>query len=246
MSDLLEGVSRDSIAAHLHRRLTRASVPWTLILVAILTSLGCTGESGGSRPNPVVLVGIDGASWIAIEDLWQQGRLPNLRALAERGVTTDLQPVADISPVIWTSFVTGVRPERHGITDFLLPTTGGDVPVSSTNRKVPAIWNMLTTLDRRVAVLGWWASWPAEEVNGVVVSDRALKTRTEAIHPPELATRSRPDRERGVHCSLSDQHVEATTWQRASHWSVKQPPATESDVPTISRTATSRTRRSDS
>jgi len=139
--------------------------------------------------NPVILVGIDGASWDAIEDLWDQGRLPNLRALANRGVSTDLQPVADISPVIWTSFVTGVRPERHGITDFLLPTTEGDIPVSSTVRRVPALWNMLTTLERRVAVLGWWASWPAEAVNGVVVSDRALKTQERAVFPPEFAGR---------------------------------------------------------
>lgn len=160
-----------------------------LLLAAVVFQLGCSGERGAPRPNPVILVGIDGASWVAIEDLWSQGRLPHLRALAERGVSTDLQPVADISPVIWTSFVTGVRPERHGITDFLLPTTEGDIPVSSTVRKVPALWNMLTTLERRVAVLGWWASWPAEAVNGVVVSDRALKTQDRAVYPPEFSSR---------------------------------------------------------
>lgn len=159
-----------------------------LLLAAVVVQSGCSGEPAEQTTNPVILVGIDGASWVAIEDLWSQGRLPHLRALAEQGVRTDLQPVADISPVIWTSFVTGVSPERHGITDFLLPTTEGDLPVSSTMRKVPAIWNMLTKLDRRVAVLSWWVSWPAEKVNGVVVSDRALKLSQDAVYPPELAT----------------------------------------------------------
>ena len=161
-----------------------------VLLLTVLAALcGCSGEPAAPVTHPIVLVGIDGASWVAIRDLWDQDRLPHLRALADRGVGTDLQPVADISPVIWTSFVTGVSPERHGIIDFLLPTTEGDVPVSSTVRKVPAIWNMLTTLGRRVAVLGWWASWPAEEVNGVVVSDRALKIREQGVFPPEFVDR---------------------------------------------------------
>jgi predicted AlkP superfamily phosphohydrolase/phosphomutase len=162
-----------------------------ILLAAAIVLVGCSGKPDTDVTNPVILVGIDGASWSAIRDLWEQGRLPHLRALAKRGVSTDLQPVADISPVIWTSFVTGVLPERHGITDFLLPTAGGDVPVSSTIRKVPAIWNMLTTLGRRVAVLGWWVSWPAEEVNGVVVSDRAMRLSEGAIYPLELTSRFR-------------------------------------------------------
>jgi len=164
---------------------------WPLAsLVAItLLSGACSRDPEPSQQRPVVLVGIDGASWIAIKELWNQGRLPNLRALAQRGATSQLTPVADISPVIWTSFVTGVRPERHGITDFLLPTDQGDIPVSSSVRRVPAIWNMLSTVQRRVAVLGWWASWPAESVNGVVVSDRALRTAEGAVSPEEFESR---------------------------------------------------------
>ena len=160
----------------------------SLLAIALL-SVGCTREPEPPEIHPVVLVGIDGASWVAIRDLWKQGRLPNLRDLAQRGATSQLTPVADISPVIWTSFVTGVKPERHGITDFLLPTDQGDIPVSSSVRRVPAIWNMLSTVGRRVAVLGWWASWPAESVNGVVVSDRALRTDDRGVSPVDFAAR---------------------------------------------------------
>ncbi len=161
-----------------------------ILLVAMtMLSLGCSREPEPTTTNPVVVIGIDGASWIALRELWEQDRLPNLRALAERGVSAELVPVADISPVIWTTIVTGVVPERHGITDFLLPTAEGDVPVSSSIRRVPAIWNMLSTLGRRVAVLGWWVSWPPEEVNGVVVSDRALRTTDRPVYPQELSVR---------------------------------------------------------
>jgi len=170
-------------------RFRQMRTPAAILLAAALLIFGCAQERESRQIRPVVLVGIDGASWIAIEELWSQGRLPNLRALAERGATSQLIPVADISPIIWTSFVTGVEPERHGITDFLLPTTQGDVPVSSTLRRVPAIWNMLSSVQRRVAVLGWWVSWPAEAVNGVVVSDRALRTTEDAIYPEEFSSR---------------------------------------------------------
>jgi predicted AlkP superfamily phosphohydrolase/phosphomutase len=163
--------------------------PLATLVAILLLSFACAREPEPPAIRPVVLVGIDGASWIAIKELWRQGRLPNLRSLAQRGATSELTPVADFSPIIWTSFVTGVRPSRHGITDFLLPTEQGDIPVSSSNRRVPAIWNMLTTVGRRVAVLGWWVSWPAESVNGVVVSDRALRTTEGAVSPKEFAPR---------------------------------------------------------
>ena len=65
-------------------------------------------------------------------------------------------------------------PRVHGITGFVVPTPKGDVPISSTVRKVPALWNMTARTGRRTAVLGWWGSWPAEEIDGVVVTDRAL------------------------------------------------------------------------
>jgi len=95
-----------------------------------------------------------------------------------------LRTAYNASPVIWTTVATGVKPQEHGITDFVVPTAQGDVPVSSDLRKVPALWNMLTRVGRRVAVLGWWGSWPAEEVNGYVVSDRALLKLERTVYPP--------------------------------------------------------------
>ena len=171
----------------------RLGATQVVLIIALMLSLACGREEPREGPRPVVFVGVDGAAWVAIEDLWSQGRMPNLRALADRGVSSKLKPNADDSPVIWTSMVTGVRPGRHGIVDFVLPTVQGDLPVSSTVRRVPAIWNMLTTAGRRVAVLGWWASWPAEPVNGIVVSDRALPCRPGALSR-ELAAAIPEDR----------------------------------------------------
>ncbi len=123
----------------------------------------------------VLLIGIDGADWNVLDPLIQAGRLPNLARLAREGVRGRLRSITPmLSPVIWTSVATGVLPGRHGIIDFL--ATGGRdgerVPVTSGLRKVKAIWNILSERGLTVGVVGWWATYPAERVNGFIVSDR--------------------------------------------------------------------------
>jgi predicted AlkP superfamily phosphohydrolase/phosphomutase len=38
-------------------------------------------------------------------------------------------------------------------------------------RKVKALWNILSDAGKRTGVVGWWATWPAETINGTIVSD---------------------------------------------------------------------------
>ncbi|HSS48724.1 MAG TPA: alkaline phosphatase family protein [Thermoanaerobaculia bacterium] len=140
----------------------------------VLGSAVARPPAASSHRAPLLVIGIDGGEWKVIEKLWRQGKLPNLKAVAGRGVTASLHTAYNSSPVIWTTIATGVVPAVHGITDFVVATPQGDVPISSDVRKVPALWNMLSRTGRRVAVLGWWGSWPAEEVHGVIYTDRAL------------------------------------------------------------------------
>lgn len=122
-----------------------------------------------------LIVGLDGADWQIVEPLIEQGRLPNLASLRRRGAHANLKTLLPIlSPLIWTSVATGVTPDRHGVLDFLVQDTetGRKVPVNSRYRKVRALWNIFTEADRSVDFVAWWASWPAEEVNGHMISDR--------------------------------------------------------------------------
>ncbi len=161
------------------------------VLLLLLSSgfFGCHRQAQDATIRPLLVVGIDGGEWKVIERLWAQGDLPNLKALANRGVRTQLKTAYNSSPVIWTTIATGVVPKRHGITDFVVPTAQGDLPVSSGLRKVPALWNMTTTGRQNAAVLGWWASWPAEAIRGVLVSDRILLDLPKRVSPPEMLAR---------------------------------------------------------
>jgi len=175
------------VRAPFRRRLRGAILPALLALAAACGAPAARqeGVAPARRSAPWIVVGVDGGERRAIEALWARGELPALRALATRGLFADLATDYGASPVIWTTIATGVPPSRHGIQDFVIATDAGDVPVSSAARRAPALWEMLTRAHRRVAVLGWWATWPAERVDGLVVTDRVAADLPERIHPAE-------------------------------------------------------------
>ncbi|HKY32613.1 MAG TPA: tetratricopeptide repeat protein [Candidatus Polarisedimenticolia bacterium] len=136
---------------------------------------GREGEAGRAPGRRVLLIGLDGADWDLIDPLLREGRMPNLERLVSRGVRARLKTISPVlSPIIWTSIATGVGPDRHGIVDFFATsrTTGSQIPVTSNMRRVKALWNILSERGRSSGVVAWWASWPAEPVDGFMVSDR--------------------------------------------------------------------------
>jgi arylsulfatase A-like enzyme len=117
--------------------------------------------------------------------------MPHLARLVEQGVRSELATLEPtVSPAIWTTIATGMRPERHGILGFdgIPGRTMRTLPQSGM-RRVPAFWNMLPDRGVSVGVAGWWVTWPAEEVpeGSWIVSDRVPYTRMEAaIHREQV------------------------------------------------------------
>ena len=123
----------------------------------------------------VVIVGVDGGDWTIIKPLIAQGELPNFRKLIEGGATGNLRSMEPmLSPLLWTTIATGKNPEEHGILSFTVanPHSESKMPITSRHRKVDALWNILGDFDRSSDVVGWMATWPAEEINGVIVTDK--------------------------------------------------------------------------
>ena len=150
----------------LHHLLATAAI--TASVFAFTSPADATPPSG----NKLLLIGFDGGEWSVIEELWAQGKMPNFKALADRGTRTGLKTQYGQSPVIWTTIASGHDPEQHGITGFVVATDDGDVPVSSEMRKVPAVWNITSSAKLDTDLVGWWGSWPAEPVSGVNISER--------------------------------------------------------------------------
>ncbi len=168
----------------------RWSVP-TLILWACTSSseVSKTPVSASSAPSvpstPVLLIGVDGFACELAQPLLDAGQLPHIGALAVRGVYGTLKTLKPTkSPVIWTTIATGVGKRKHGIKSFMVHPSGtnsnqegpesdhtGDKQlVRATDRKVKALWNILSDAGRRVASVGWWVTYPVEPINGVMVA----------------------------------------------------------------------------
>ncbi len=156
------------------RRLSQACIVGALALAIPSASCGSHGTSRDLDTRAVV-IGIDSADWKVIEALAATGGMPNLMKLRQRGAWGPIETLSDIplSPVIWTSVATGKTATKHGIAWFMVDQPDGTrAPVRSYNRKTLAIWNILARKDLRATVLGWWATFPAENLGlGTMASD---------------------------------------------------------------------------
>jgi predicted AlkP superfamily phosphohydrolase/phosphomutase len=170
-------------------------------LMLLLFLSGCGGERTPVKKDQknrqaeaiegkIFLIGLDGADWGVIDRLLKGGKLPNLKRLIHSGVSGRLRTLRPWrSPLIWTSIVTGKKPQKHGIHGFLNQRGNKehDIPYCRLNRRCLALWNILSQQGMVVGIVGPWVTWPAEKVNGYILSDRMYaKNLTATTFPPEL------------------------------------------------------------
>lgn len=201
----------------------RAGLAALAFLFAMSGAAACRpsreAASGGDAhplPRPLVVVGVDGLEWRLVLDLAAKGRLPNLRKMMDDGVSARLSTLEPaLSPPIWTSMATGVPPDVHGIRAFVQPglRDAGGRPLLYTNRerRVKALWNIAGDAGIPSCVVGYWMTFPVEELRGVMVAqtgaapgsdDEAApgdeaphrkgslqEGRSGQVHPPELEAR---------------------------------------------------------
>lgn len=170
------------------------------------------------KKKKVLLIGWDAADWKIIDKLIEEGEMPTLERLINKGVMGNLATIdPPFSPMLWTSIATGKNADKHGVLGFIEtdPATGQIRPVSSLSRKVKAIWNILTQKGYKTSLAGWWPSHPAEHINGVVVSNQFQKASKETgdnwrmspgtVHPKE---KSKEFKEMRIHPSeLTAAHI---------------------------------------
>ncbi len=177
-----------------------------LLLPILLAACGAP-EDGGR----VLVLGLDGMDPRTIDLLMSEGKMPNFARMRQQGAygrLTSQKPL--LSPIIWTTIATGKGPEAHGIGHFVATAADGEeMPATSEMRRVKALWNIASDAGKKVAIVGWWATWPPEEVNGAVVSDHtayhflfedglaagspeAGDAGEQKTHPPELIERIAP------------------------------------------------------
>lgn len=147
------------------------------VLPSLVLALGLAACGGSERSPraPTLLFAVDGLEWDVLLPLVQRGEAPAFAELMARGVFGELQTLKPTwSPVIWTTIATGKGPDQHGIEGFVYAAeVDGQVEprvFNSGHRKTKAFWNILSDRGRTVDVIGWWITYPAEPIDGLMVS----------------------------------------------------------------------------
>jgi hypothetical protein len=148
----------------------------------------------------LTVIGIDGFDQQFVERLRQAGRLPRLARLLD-GARATFPPSDAPDPArTWTSIATGQQPDVHGVSGIetrrVAGTEGtvsadqgalGRVVAAATDlvrltrpalttglqRRSKTFWEVAADYGLGTVVVNWWATWPAPEASGVVLSDRA-------------------------------------------------------------------------
>ncbi|MEA2624867.1 MAG: hypothetical protein QOD06_912 [Candidatus Binatota bacterium] len=152
-------------------------------------------------PRRVILIGLDGLDPTLTERLMAEGKLPAFSALAAEGSFRRLATThPPLSPVAWSSFMTGVHPARHGIFDFLARDARTYLPFLSSSavepvrrslsigkfmlpvgrarirlfRKAPPFWKLLGDRGVFSSVLRVPVTFPPERFHGACLSGMSV------------------------------------------------------------------------
>ena len=122
----------------------------------------------------VIFLGIDGMDPRFSRKMIENGKMPNLAKLMERGSARDdlklLGAVPTITPPMWTTLCTGAYPMTHGIEDFMISELEDiDVHFSGvySNRcHAEQLWNCTVEAGKKTVVWHWpGSSWPPTSDN---------------------------------------------------------------------------------
>ncbi len=136
-----------------------------------------------SNATKTIIIGLDGLEPTIVEPMIQQGELPCLAALRERGGYTRLATTYPAqTPVAWSTFSTGMNPGGHGIFDFLSRDAKTYLPQIGLNRyeqKSPflppklvnlrdgkTVWEVLTEAGKSSTVIRCPCSYPPSTLKG--------------------------------------------------------------------------------
>lgn len=153
-----------------------------------------TGESanhfgGISKRKKVVVIGLDGTPFSLINGLIKQGVMPKFSSLLSGGSMVEMKSVhPSVSSVAWTSFMTGKNPAKHGIFGFTdrKPDSYEIYFPNSKNIMCETLWDILGANDKRSVVINVPSTYPARELNGVLISGFVAIDIAKATYPPSV------------------------------------------------------------
>jgi predicted AlkP superfamily phosphohydrolase/phosphomutase len=152
----------------------------------------------------VLCLGLDGADYDLVRDLVAGGKLPTIARLSREGAFGPLRStIPPLTPVAWSSFLTGLNPGSHGIFGFSAnPHRTVSRLESAANRGGVPLWRFLGEAGIRSAFITVPFTYPPDPIAGVLVTGWGGPQRPEILPPaarerifaahPDLVTAQSP------------------------------------------------------
>jgi len=139
-----------------------------------------------------VVVGLDGVPYTLLKHLINRGRIPNMASIFDNGYFGQMSVcIPEISSVSWSSFMTGTQSGEHGIFGFmdLQPNTYKMYFPNFTHLKATTLWDDLAARGKKSVIINMPATYPARQINGVLISGFVAIDINKAVYPPSLVPR---------------------------------------------------------
>lgn len=137
----------------------------------------------------VVILGVDGAPYTLIQRFIAEGVMPHFKRLLDAGTLKQMDTsLPEISSVAWVSFMTGNNPGQHGVYGFvdLQPQSYKLYFPNSRTIKSETIWGAIGRHGKRSIVVNVPTTYPASEMNGILISGFVAIDLAKATYPPAL------------------------------------------------------------
>jgi predicted AlkP superfamily phosphohydrolase/phosphomutase len=141
-------------------------------------------------PAPrVVVLGLDGTPYTLIKQFTEDGVMPNLKKIIDESNFHQMDTtMPEISSVAWSTFMTGKNPGEHGIfgfTDLEAHSYRMRFPTFNDLKALP-LWKELEKSGKRTVVINLPSTYPAQPLQGVLVSGFVALRLERASYPESI------------------------------------------------------------
>ncbi len=144
------------------------------------------------KPPKVFLLGLDGGTWKILDPLIKSGVTPNLGKLIKEGRDGILRStIPYLTPVAWSTLLTGVNPAKHGIFGYsVVENREGMILGLLANRtriKAPTVLDMYHEIGKKVISINMPMTYPPRPTDGIIITGLMTPSKeSKFFSPPTL------------------------------------------------------------
>jgi predicted AlkP superfamily phosphohydrolase/phosphomutase len=141
------------------------------------------------KKKRVCVLGLDGVPHSLLLEMSSRDIMPTVKSLIDSGHLHKMKAsLPEISAVSWTDFMTGANSGTHGIFGFtdLQPNSYEMRFPNFQDLEIETFWDALGDQKKRSIVINQPSTYPAREINGILISGFVAIDMAKAVYPPEI------------------------------------------------------------